>query len=103
MMANSHAFHASVTCFVKERKKETEMSVRLASVLRPHHPETPEHMTHSRLNKNSSNSALFQRAFLQPCRYIGVVLSPLPTPELPSAVLDSRTEPMVPQVADLGM
>lgn len=106
MMANSHAFHASVTCFVK---RGIEGSVWLATVRHPHHPWTPEHDTFQAA-QNSSISALFQRAFFQPCRFIGVVLSPLPTWELPSAVLrphalrrDSRTEPMGPRVADLDM
>lgn len=38
MMANGHAFHASVTCFVKEKKEGIEGSVGLATLLHPHQP-----------------------------------------------------------------
>lgn len=59
--------------------------------------------------QNSSVSALSQRASLQPCMYIGDVLSLLTTflcsadASWPEAGQDSRTAPMVPQVDDLGM
>lgn len=106
MMASDHAFHASVTCNVKEKKGGQKGQFSTSPFSPPIN--APEHGAFQAA-QNSSVFALSQRASLQPCMYIGDVLSLLTTflcsveASWPEAGQDSRTVPMVPQAADLGM